>query len=157
MPHSSDTTDALLLALQRKYPLPSASPFSALDFIHAVGSPLDALMYSRLLWPSFIEVEGMVFLSDAVEDVEDLARVKRVLAHYKGDKKSTQLDMNRYEIAEMFGRRTGDTTAQEDECLARIMATTWTAKLQTEFPRRIQVKVEISDGAGAAIVFWAET
>jgi hypothetical protein len=48
--------------------------FTALDFVGALGSVGNALLYSRLFWPEFIEVDGMVFIKDYVDD---LARIIR--------------------------------------------------------------------------------
>jgi hypothetical protein len=37
------------------------SNFDVLDFVSAFGNPLEALAYSYLFWPDFIEFEGMGF------------------------------------------------------------------------------------------------
>ena len=39
-------------------------PFDRADYLHAHGSFRDALLYSTLFAPEFIEVEGFVFLKD---------------------------------------------------------------------------------------------
>lgn len=99
----------------------------------------------------------MVFLSDAVEDDEDLRRIRSVLEHYKGDKKSTQTDLNTYVVNEMFGRRAGDTTEDEDALLAQVMVETWKSKLEAEYPRRAHVQSEGPDNVQSiAVVFWVD-
>lgn len=51
----------LLLAFQRKYKDHDSIGFNYFDFLHAQGSPFNALFYSQLFWPEFVEVDGMVF------------------------------------------------------------------------------------------------
>lgn len=45
--------------------------FSVRDMIYVCGSPLDALVYSRLLWPDFVEIDRMIFMEGTIEDEED--------------------------------------------------------------------------------------
>ncbi len=46
-------------------PEQDTSGFTVLDFLYAAGSPVDALLYSRLFWPELLEVEGAVLLATA--------------------------------------------------------------------------------------------
>jgi len=52
----------LIKRLSTLYAEKDTTNFNALDYVYAVGSPLQALMYSKLFWPEFIEIEDMVFL-----------------------------------------------------------------------------------------------
>ncbi len=121
--------DLLLESLRRRFPVASKVPFNGLDYIHAQGSPLEAWMYSRLFWPSFVEVDGMVFLRDDVEDADDISRVADALSTFKGDKRRTQCSFNTFEVAHLFGLHRPDTTAEQDVCLAEVLAEMWRAKL----------------------------
>ena len=62
-----------------------AATFNIRDVIYACGSPLDALVYSRLLWPEFVEVEGMVFVEGTIESQEDRQRLAEALKEYGND------------------------------------------------------------------------
>jgi hypothetical protein len=97
----------------------------------------------------------MVFLRDSVEDEADVERVREALAKFQGDRQLTQRSLNTFEIAELFGRRKGDTTEQEDSYLASALAEMWRARLQLAFPsRRVHVATEPpGPSSGVAIVF----
>jgi hypothetical protein len=66
----------LLEILRRRHPDRDTTGFDLFDFIHAHGSPVDALLYSALFWPEFVEVDGAVLASDVIEGEADLARVR---------------------------------------------------------------------------------
>jgi hypothetical protein len=48
--------------LSGRFGVDQALRLNTLDFISQHGSVLDALMYSRLLWPEFVEIDDMIFL-----------------------------------------------------------------------------------------------
>src|SRR5215216_1955275 len=45
------------------------------DFLHSAGSIPDALVYAVLFAPSFVEIEGLVFLADLGPDSEDWTNI----------------------------------------------------------------------------------
>ena len=54
------TSEELVVELTRLHADQNTKNFNAYDFISAFGSPLEAVMYSKLFWPDFIEIKGMV-------------------------------------------------------------------------------------------------
>ena len=52
--------DALLQTLRRRFPDQDTTGFGLPDFIYALGSPVDALLYSALFWPDLLEVDGAI-------------------------------------------------------------------------------------------------
>jgi hypothetical protein len=149
---------SLLAKLRARSSEPSGLPLNCMDYVHAVGSPLDAWLYSEFLWPEFIEINGMIFLSDTVEDAEDIHRIDKALVLYGDDRVRTQRSFNTFPVDEMFGPRTGDTTPREDGFLATKIAGLWKARLRQLFPAwRISVSVEAPDtSSGIAVVFFGE-
>lgn len=149
----------LLNRFREKMAPNTASLFNGLDYVHALGSPLDAWLYTELFWPDFRELEGMVFLADTVEDAEDEARIETALAAYGGDKIRTQLSFNTFVVEELFGSRTGETNPTEDAILAAKLAEMWKARLMLCFPGgRIVTEVVPADTVtGVAVVFYRQT
>ena len=60
----------LLLVFQKRYKGHDSAGFNYFDFLHAQGSPFNALFYSPLFWPEFIEIDGMVFLQNSFRIVK---------------------------------------------------------------------------------------
>jgi len=132
--------------------------FDFRDMIHAVGSPLDALMYSTLFWPQFVEIDGMIFLEGTIEDEEDRQRLEEVFAKYDEDVARTEQDFNLVEVpSDLFGRRAGNTTEEEDRRLAERLAEMWRARLDLLYPGRefvVQVLEPEETGGEVGIVFF---
>jgi hypothetical protein len=111
--------------------------FNVLDYVYAVGSPLQALMYSKLFWPEFIEIEDMVFLKDRIEDEDDRRAVLKVLEQHEGNRRKTEQAFNLSEIPpDIFGKNMGETTEEEDRYLAEILVEMWQCRLRILFPNR---------------------
>ena len=90
-----------------------------LDFVAAFGSPLQALMYSRLFWPEFVKIGGMVFLKESMEYEDDRRRLADALEHYEGDLTRTEQSFNLLEVPSgLFTRYEAldETTEVEDLC-----------------------------------------
>ena len=103
--------DALLKKLREVYTAldVDTSGFGLPDMTYAFGSPLDALMYSGLFWPAFVEIDGMVFLKGTIEDDEDRQRLKEAFEQHNGDVARTEEDFNLVEIpSDLFGRRAAE-------------------------------------------------
>jgi hypothetical protein len=146
--------DPACRAAKRLWPEHDATAFGYFDHLHANGSPLEALFYSGLFWPSFVEVEGMVFLKHTVEDEADRERVRAALRACN-DPCKVERDFNRVEVPCLFGRRLGETTDDEDTELAGVLAKTWAAALREQFPgKTFRVSVwPASEGEEIAIGF----
>src|SRR5258708_6340661 len=117
--------------------------FDIRDFVYAFGSPLDALMYSTLLWPRFEEIDGMIFIEGTIEDDEDRDRLSEVFEKNERDVSRTEEDFNLVEVpSDLFGQRAGETSDEEDQRLAELLAQMWAARLHSLYPsRRFVVKV----------------
>ena len=151
--------DKGLELLRRHFPAGRVGlPFTPLDYIHSEGAPLEALLYAYLFWPEFINVLNMVFLQDSVEDASDLQRIRETLEKKKGDKRRTQESFNTFQVAELFGTRTGDTTPEEDGLLAQVLAEMWRARLRSTFPESsTRVRIDPPDEtSGVSICFYLE-
>src|SRR5437667_9232137 len=110
----------LLKLLRETYHDPDidTSNFDVRDFVFAFGSPLEALMYSSLFWPKFVEVSGMVFLEGTIEDDQDRQRLAEVFEKYRHDIAKTEQDFNLLEVpSDLFGRRMGETSEKQDRRL----------------------------------------
>jgi hypothetical protein len=128
------------------------SGFNFFDFLHAYGSPLDALFYSRLFWPEFVEIDGMVFLKETIEDDDDKARLNEALKRYEGDKTKTEKSFNIAEIPSLFGKNLAETTDEEDLVLAERLAEMWEHRLRIIYPdRKFAVKILSAEETGGEI------
>lgn len=133
--------------------------FDFFDFLHAHGSPLDALFYSRLFWPEFVDINGMVFLKETIEDDDDKDRLDEALKHYDGDKTKTEQSFNTTEIPFLFGKNSEEITDEEDLALAERLAEMWQYKLQNIYPNRrfiVQILSEEETGDAIAVSFYTE-
>lgn len=109
--------------------------FTVYDVLHANGSPLDAVMYAHLFWPEFVTVDDMTFLPFTVEDEQDQKRVRERRSLLSGAT-NVERELNHIEVAELFGRRRGETSPEEDAMLAQFLAEMWAAKLKADFPSK---------------------
>src|SRR5205085_7354581 len=111
-----------------------------MDFLYERGSPVDALMYLRLFWPSFIEIDGMVIWSDAwtTEDFDLPTTVRRAYERWSRDKQQTERACNLVEVWELFLDAPGEFDDDElTEHLITSMCETWSARLRDLFPGRV--------------------
>ena len=119
----------------RKYE-PSEN-FVLTDYAFKYGSPLDLLMYSKILWPDFIEIEGMVFCSILVEDKEDEQRVLNYFIESKGDKQKTEQSFNLIEIpSSLFGKNANEADAEILLMIANLLCEMWLSRLALSYPTR---------------------
>jgi hypothetical protein len=134
------------------------SDFEVRDFVYAFGSPLDALMYSRLFWPEFVEINEMVFLKGTIEDEDDRRRLAEAFEQNRRDRSETEQAFNLVEVpSDLFGKRMGDTTEEEDHWLAERLAEMWRSRLQLIYPNR-QFVVEVlnpeNTGGEVGVIFY---
>jgi hypothetical protein len=152
--------EKLLKKLSNVYRAPDIDTldFDLRDMVYAFGSPLEALMYSELLWPEFVEIDGMVFLKGTIEDDEDRKRLKEVFEQYTGDIARTEEDFNLVEVpSDLFGRRAAETTEEQDRWLAKRLAEMWDARLKLLYPERefvVKVLAPEETGGDIGIVFF---
>ena len=116
---------------------------SGWDELFGSGSVAEALAYAELLWPALVEVEGMVFLREAVEVQPRLQDVPATLRTF-----SSRTDMERafnYIEVPIFFATGVDASDEQLKQLAETLRETWQAKLERAFPGRSFV-VEILEG-----------
>jgi hypothetical protein len=128
--------DALFIGeLRSKYAASDTANFCVSDFLAAFGSPLDTVMYLRLLWPEFIRFEGMVFREETLEDDEDRRRVYDTLTRYSGDRTKTEQSFNLVEIPSgIFTSKAFESSDDVDEFLAEKLVELWSYRLAATFP-----------------------
>ena len=110
--------------------------FDILDFISAFGSPLDALAYSKLFWPDFIEYEGMIFMASILESADDRARVSNALSK-RLSKSEIEESFNDFDIpSAVFASHRVQLKLSGYAALAERLAEMWRARLAQLFPNR---------------------
>ena len=113
-------TERLLQRLSLKYSDHDTTNFNVLDYVSAMGSPLDARMYAKLFWPEFIEVHGMVFLQETLEDDADVAKLADALNSPGHDLSEIERSFNLVEVPSgLFAQSLAESTVEEDQLLAR--------------------------------------
>ena len=134
----------LLQELTDFYSAHDTTNFNVLDFVHAFGSPLEAMAYSKLFWPDFVELDGMVFRKDVVEDESDRERVRKAVCTPGWNLAKVEAGFNIVEVPHLFGKRGGEGSDDLDCDLARVIGEMWYARLQQVFPnRKFTVEVDI--------------
>ena len=142
--------ESLLDILRRRLPEQDTSGFTLADFAYAAGSPVDALLYSRLFWPELAEVDGAILLRDGVEDEDDLARV-RASVRERGPVE-TERRFNLRELSDLFGNGLAEIDDDHAEVLLARLAEMWRGRLHERFPeRRFTVEVLTADETGGDI------
>lgn len=144
--------DKLLIGhLKEFHAKADTSNFNVLDFVSAFGSPLDALAYSHLFWPDFVEFEGMIFHQGSIEDEEDRRRIRVALSEFS-TRKEVEQSFNQFVIPEaFFSAGLSTTTDDEDIYLAERIAEMWEVRLARLFPNRkcvveLQLPEETKEG-----------
>ena len=133
----SQEDPVLIEALKRKYAGHDTTNFSTYDVLAAFGSPVDAVMYMGLLWPEFIQFEGMVFRQDILEDEEDRRRVREALIRSGGDKSGIEQSFNLVEVpCGIFSRGATESSDEVDRFLVERIVEMWKCRLAVEFPKK---------------------
>ncbi len=148
----------LIEHLHKVYSKHDTSNFNILDFMSAFGSPLDALVYSRLFWPEFIEFKEMIFLKESIADEDDKHKIAETLKRYGGDKTKTEQSFNLIEVPSgLFSHGLGDTTEEEDRWLAEQLSEMWLRRLQFLYTNR-KFEVMVLDpeetGGEVGVIFY---
>ena len=151
-------SDFLVRKLKQKYSQHDTNNFNVFDFISALGSPIDAMMYLKLFWPDFIEVDGMVFLKHVAEELEKDA-IYKTLQHFDRDLTKTEKSYNLFEVSVAFGKAAGETTEDEDHWLATQIAGMWSCRLKILYPERhfiVEVLEAEETGGEIGILFYQQ-
>jgi hypothetical protein len=128
--------------------------FTALDFVGALGSVGNALLYSRLFWPEFVEVDGMVFIKDYVDDLGG-ADVIRKMRDDIGEGQSIEKNINNFDVNLNFPNHPEENAEGDDLLLAKQLAKMWSMRLQHLYTRR-RFRVEVNGDNGSPCVSFVE-
>ncbi len=147
--------DSLVRHLRELHRAADTTSFHVLDFASAFGSPLEALVYSRLFWPDFLEIEGAVVPAVLHESEQDLSRIHEMLALGSTPAQVEQA-LNRFEIpSDFFASHRQPTTDEENLELAERLAQTWRARLSQLFPdQTFHVAVETAPDEQPTLTFF---
>lgn len=113
-----------------------AEGLDAIDLASLVGSWLDALLYARVLWPTFVETDDMVFMEGTFDGPEGRGRLDQVLAYCNNDRGLVERTANVFEVEDLFGGDEQPPGAQEQLALGEVVAELWASRLATSFPER---------------------
>jgi hypothetical protein len=131
--------------------------FNVLDFVSAFGNPLEALAYSYLFWPDFVEFEGMIFHQGSIEDDEDRSRIRAARSEFSS-RKEVEQSFNQFVIPDsFFASKISTTTDDEDLFLAERIAEMWRARLAQLFPNKncvVEVQLPPETEEGPTIVVY---
>lgn len=108
-----------------------------------VGSLGQAIAYSELFWPSFVEHDGCVLLAGRF----DHQNFESWLAATNGDRRAVEGVMNHTHILDLFVQHQTEPTQEQVVWLGRLLKEMWQAKLDREFPGR-DIVVSFPEDAG---------
>jgi hypothetical protein len=125
------------------------------DFLHGFGSMRGALIHSVLFAPTFVEVEGCVFLAGLGiapdgPSGELAARVRAARATSARDLADLVDSANWLEVAYLFADHRG--SDEEEAALAHLIADAWRTRLRGLYPqRRFDVRILPSSETGSVL------
>ena len=152
--HGNELEEELKQLLRVKYP-DEVESFELMDYQWAHGTPLGALLYRELFWPTFVEIDGMVFWKEMI-DANGVERVHSAYERYGQDKTLTERSFNFIEVPELFAKDPEDVSGELLDELARTLCETWKARLESTFPeKRFAVDFEpANDDTGEECGLW---
>lgn len=115
------------------FPLEEGSrPFSALDFTHAYGSVMGALLYLPIFLPDFLTVDGSVILDSGDKDLP--SRFRDARESWMEGLEELEATFNWVEVPYLFSQA----SATQEQCviLAQAIAEMWRMRLQVSFPQK---------------------
>jgi len=121
------------------------------DYLYAVGTTTNAMLYASLIWPEFVVYRDMTFLAAFVAPAfrSDVDRVLMTSADLTG----VEHQFNSLEIGDLFAPRGRPTAPDllEDE-LAKVLSVSWAAKLSVDFPRVDHIVDLVDDPVGGLVI-----
>jgi hypothetical protein len=138
--------DYFIARFREVYSDQNTTGFDALDFVSAFGTPLDALLYSRLFLPNFEEVDGMIFLEGTIATDEDKDRLANASSQYRS-RDEIEKAFNLIDVPFMLFSRGRENANERDLMfLADQIRTMWSLRLKQLYPTR-EFVVEVWDAA----------
>ena len=99
------------------------------DWLNTFGSIQQAIAYSTLLWPEFVEYEGCLLWSEA-----DPSNFDDWMASLGGNKTHVEQVINHRHITDLFLNAKDEPTPEQVEYLGKLLQKIWALKLQSDFP-----------------------
>jgi hypothetical protein len=118
--------------------------FTPLDFVAALGTARQALLYSALYAPEFDDVEGLLLFKDVVATlgVERIATLRR---QYEDDRR-LEGELNEFDVGLHFPADARNLTDELAMLLAQELARVWAMVLRGLYPgRALEVRVLDND------------
>ena len=142
---TSDFRTRFELLYRSQYDGAEPTDFTPLDFVGALGSIGNALLYSKLFLPDFIEVDGSVFIKDFVDDLGGPDGVRRLRSKIGGGR-VLERAINSFDINLNLPNRLNENSEGDDLLLAYQLAKMWGLRLRELYAdRRFHVWVEDAD------------
>ena len=101
------------------------------DYLFNEGNEADALMYSELFWPDFLDTGGVAILRTSSHDTLQENIEENIMS--KGE---IEQAYNFVETMELFGRYSVDLSDEEYDVFVNRLVEMWSAKLKLQFPDR---------------------
>ena len=145
------TEQEVIADIRSHYSDDDKGDFDVADLIGRHGSVIEAIMYSRLLWPEITETLGLVLLKYRIDSEEAKARLSKAISE-KMDPSELEESFNLVEIPSDLFLRLEDTTDEQVEHLAGCLVEMWRAKLQLAYPNlAFVVRVLSPDETGGEV------
>jgi hypothetical protein len=117
-------------------------PISPENLAASLGRYPLAIGYLAVVWPSFVEYNGMVFRGEGV----DKASVESWLTTTKGNKQAVEAMLNHFHLLHIQHPGIwGDATEPQIKFIGQTLKEAWASKLARDFPTK-QFAVELIEG-----------
>ncbi|WP_435016072.1 hypothetical protein TA3x_003632 [Tundrisphaera sp. TA3] len=128
---------------------------TALDWIQWAGTAGQAIAYSQLFWPDFVEHDGCLFLADGF----DPDNYQHCMESSNGDRTRVESVINHRHILDIFDQ--SPPSRAQIMHLGKVLQSMWGTKLRAEFPGRAVVvwfpeDEDLSDDLDYQITFFQD-
>src|SRR5258708_4376057 len=106
------------------------SDLTPLAWLQHVGTFGQAIAFSELFWPDFIEHDGCILRVDRFEE----ANYQEWLKSTKGDRGAVEAVINHTHLIDLFPHQELQPTREQVVQLGNILKEMWQAKLNRDFP-----------------------
>ncbi|MHB8968798.1 MAG: hypothetical protein ACYC5A_11035 [Thermoleophilia bacterium] len=146
----SDSGD--IISILRKYYPKANSDFSIPDYMHAFGRASEVLLYVKLFMPELVEINDSVLLAWNMEDPDMINRFKYQIEASGSNRQRVEASFNLVEVGYLFDASGRDTSDDEDEKIAHLLADAWRGHIKLLYPNRnIQVEVLSPEQTGSTV------
>ena len=111
------------------------SELTPLAWLQHVGTFGQAIAFTDLFWPDFIEHDGCILRADRFDE----ANYQEWLKSTKGDRGAVEAVINHTHLTDLFAHQDLQPTREQLVKLGCILKEMWQAKLNRDFPSRCYV------------------